>query len=263
MWILTCSNDHEKKVGSPTELEEILEFPTCEICSQKYIEVDPDIPIGCPCCYHTEYHGIEDAHGMLGEQCYACKVGGVFRVVGSQIYNSEEYHFPLESIDGSKYLRHGREDCWDLLAHFTTHDKFQKILLEGKIKASLSGLFKCNVVNLTETPPKFGRKIRERFGNWGIVFRKEQIVKAGGMPSIYIPKQRIKEFDISDKLKPFANVISLDSKYHNFLHEREWRIDKDIDFNIIRPLGLIKVFGTIYSDEVLKIIEKFDDIHYD
>jgi hypothetical protein len=256
MWILECVDAHKIIANSPTELDTLLFAAECPICKKSFRYVAPEIPIGCPFCYHNESHDLEDALGMIGNNCYVCN-SSEFYIVDSSRYDYKS-SFELGEIE--------REDYWELLVHFTSYENFKQIILQKTIKVNKTGLYGIPAINLTEIPPQFGHGFREKFGNWGIVFSKEQIIKAGGMPSIYMPKNLLQEFTMPDRLKPFVNVVSIDERKINFIHEREWRVDKNILLSEVVPLGLITAFGygnscPDYSD-ILDIVMKYRSIDY-
>ncbi|WP_157835306.1 hypothetical protein [Ectopseudomonas composti] len=127
-------------------------------------------------------------------------------------------------------------------------------IFNTEIKAlGKTAVAKCRAACFTETPlseiGKLARKIEGRaieLESYGLVFRKEDLIKAGGQPAIYINsydrnnwlRESIRELFESAKanessklwrLIPYLNAMH--EKY-DFSWEREWRMHTDFKFKL-------------------------------
>lgn len=112
---------------------------------------------------------------------------------------------------------------------------------------------KCRVACFTETPlteiSKISRKIQGRkieLEPYGLVFRKDDIIRVGGQPAIYVNsygkndflRESVRElFDIaktnaSSKLWRMVPYLSAMHERYDFSWEREWRVTKDFEFDL-------------------------------
>jgi len=121
---------------------------------------------------------------------------------------------------------------------------------------------------LTETPIEFAKDIRNAHGEYGVAFKKGDIIRSGGMPAVYIIPSLMDVQKLNggfcNELKPFINILRLKDKTkrkkHDFLFEREWRVDRDIDFDEIHPIGIIlsESLSSLYGrSDYIKKLEKY------
>lgn len=255
--IVICENNHTLHPDI-NELEEVLEMCSCPICDGELESITPpNIEVGCPLCSWSASENLNAAIFWLQEGCPNCqkieeKFSKVY-LVGSAEYdlsNIRAYR-PSTENDISGLTRDGRPDYWEILIHFCKIEELISILSKKTILASPTGYFKKPAVCLTETPLEFASDIRKVHGGFGIAFKKGDIIRNGGMPAIYIIDSLMKAQNASggfcDKIKPYINILrvrertlnkSIKKKY-DFLHEREWRIDKNIEFDSVKPIGIV------------------------
>lgn len=132
----------------------------------------------------------------------------------------------------------------------TSWATFQKIMASGKILASPppggSGggprvcLSECTLPGLISHA--------ERFGRFGLVFLKTDILSIGGGTCVYISRpaygalvgQRANSPEFQ-RLSDLANVHSPPGSgaVQDFTHEREWRVVGDIDLQNVTPVAFV------------------------
>lgn len=110
--------------------------------------------------------------------------------------------------------------------------KLEKILTTKKLLSNETGFFaqseKTKAVCFTEMTIRGLIQHAVRYSPFGIAFPKSYVLEKGGGPALYIPGSRIRVSKIPSSLKPFVNKLDLDN--HDFHHEREWRVPRDLDF---------------------------------
>jgi hypothetical protein len=149
---------------------------------------------------------------------------------------------------------------------------------EERIRAQNTGYFGVPAVCMTEAPVHFNEEFLHRYGSYGIVFRKGDVIRAGGGPAVYLLDcilEAQKEYGFHDKFKPFLNVIRLPGiaprekvkKKVDYLHDREWRFPTDVEFAKLSPLAVIlppesglSTFSGPGGKALLKIAWKFKEI---
>jgi len=151
--------------------------------------------------------------------------------------------------------RKGRSDYWEGLVHFCSAKEFIEIYRQRRIEAHATGAFrrrkgsagKTRAVCLTETTEGNWAEIKAAHGDYGFVFQKRDIIGIGGAPAIYLPQRLFAALgranqEIPCLLWPYLNKLKIGNaargKRYDFLHEREWRVPKDIDFDEIRPYAV-------------------------
>jgi hypothetical protein len=100
----------------------------------------------------------------------------------------------------------------------------------------------------------------ERYGRFGLVFRKNDLFNLGCRPCLYVDNEiytliseNYANADITTapgKLYSLANLYTPPGhgKVQDFTHEREWRLFQDLGFDTISPIMIIT--PSQYSDEV-------------
>ena len=267
-YLISCSKGHKVKVTAEN-LEEWLEEECCQTtgCDGEIVDVEPnEISVECVDCGWAETSPWDEAIRWLWVDCPRCAsntgTSGNVRIVGSKSHAIGEYESFCDSIDTRPFKREGRPDYWEIIVHYTKRTTFLKIFNEKKIEAAPTGFFRLPAVCLTEAPITFSAEFRSRYGPYGVAFRKSDLLKAGGGPAIYLPDVLIRaqnsENGFHESLKPFLNVVRIPAtapagvcaKKVDFLFDREWRFPTDIDFNKLRPLGVVLPEGAT--------IKKFD-----
>lgn len=258
---IKCSNGHELEVGA-SELEDILTFNLCPKCEKDIVSVIPEeISMECPLCtYDDRTHWSEVVNWFIRD-CPNCGKHGFdssLHINGSFQFETETYENIVDVVNTNPYKKGSRPDYWEIVTHYCTREEFLSILKHGIIRSSETGYFRKKAVCLTETPIAYASEIREVHGNYGIAFRKKQIVENNGQPVIHLTDDLIKaqknHSDFSDKIKPFIQLLRIPStaprsqkaKKVDFLHEREWRVSSDISFNKIKPIGVVLPSGHAY-----------------
>ncbi len=142
-----------------------------------------------------------------------------------------------------------RADYWEYLIHFCTPKQFESILKDRAIYAAKTGYFKAPAVCLTDAPVAFTKELEERHGSCGFVFRKARVLKEGGGPAVYLSpavlEAQKRALGFSEELKPFVNIVrppKMAGKFltsYDWLHEREWRLAKDIEFDEMEPEAVV------------------------
>ena len=94
----------------------------------------------------------------------------------------------------------------------------------------------------------------DQFSSYGLVFNKRSIFKRGGGPALYVRGDLVSSFDSSLPqeqrvfVTPFDPDCSLKPGVRlDFLHEREWRLPGNLDFN--------------YSELDYVIVDSVQDAH--
>ncbi len=254
-YLVICKNGHERQVPID-ELEEILDSESCPECMAPIIELEPsEINIECVECGWEEQGDWRDIIPWLWLECPRChkntQTSGDIRLVGSSSHAVGEYQNFCEHADIKPYIRDGRDDYWELVVHYTSRDNFLEIMEKQKIKAKPTGYFRASAVCLTDAPAKFGHEFKHRYGPFGIVFRKSDIISGGGGPAVYLNDNLINEqkesFGFAPSIKPFINVIRIPktapknatAKRVDYLHDREWRYPLDLDLKKIEPVAIV------------------------
>lgn len=252
--VITCENSH-RLFPDIDEIEDILETTSCPLCGGKIESITPPtIEVGCPICNWSDRANLNDAICWLHEGCPNC--GGIeekfskVHLLGSSWYTLSDMqaYRPFSEKNVSELTRDGRPDYWEILIHFCQVDELVSILDQRTIFASPTGYYQLPAVCLTETPLEFAEDIRKIHGGFGIAFRKGTIIRSGGMPALYVIESLMAEQESNGgfcgSIKPFVNILRLRGqsptrKRYDYLHEREWRIDKNIEFDEISPIGIV------------------------
>lgn len=244
-----CKSKHELEL-STSELEEVLEWGNCPGCGADIESVVPEeIEVKCAVCTWQETNDWEAVMQSLWSGCPRCK--SRLHIAGSFYEQVAIYDEYARKNKASKYLKGKRPDYWEIVIHFCKKAELASILASQHINANPTGCFKVPAVCLTEVPLVYSGPIRKIHGNCGIAFRKSEVLKYGGQPAVYLVDVLIKAQNMHGgfccSIKPFINILRIPSiapsstvvTKIDFLHEREWRVPKDIDLNVLHPLGLI------------------------
>lgn len=95
---------------------------------------------------------------------------------------------------------------------------------------------------------------KKRYDPTGIMIQKTQVFTKGGRPVIYDITAEAKKYLPCDQ---WWRVVNIDLRGDNIVdwsHEREWRIPKDLKFELS---DIVLLFGN--NNEVAKFIEKCND----
>ena len=254
-YLIICKNGHERQV-SIDELEEILDSEMCPECDAPIIDLKPSqLNVECIECGWEEQGDWRDIMPWLWLECPRCQsntqTSGDIRLVGTSSHAIGEYQNFCEHADIKPYLRDGRDDYWELVVHYTSRDNFLEIMENQRIKARPTGYFGVPAVCLTDAPTKFSHEFKHRYGPFGVVFRKSDIIYGGGGPAVYLIDKLINEqmdsSGFAPLIQPFINVLRIPktapktakAKRVDYLHDREWRYPSDLDFKNIEPVAIV------------------------
>jgi hypothetical protein len=251
---VVCERGHSRKLD-PTALEHLIQSGEfgCKRCSNDYT-LEGSVELVCHICDQTwEVSDLTEAMYAMDTACSHCEHVGD--------WTEPSYHVPhswgmlsaqfewVQRDRGSKSLkRAGRDDYWEGLIHFCTAEQFGAIHESGVIRACRTGYYRKPAVCLTEATAGGWDELKSLHGEFGFVFKKRDILKAGGGPVIYLSQHLIDTqrahggFD--EKLKPFVNVVRTEytdpeRKRYDYLHEREWRMPADIILRRAKVYGVI------------------------
>tara|TARA_Y100001933_G_scaffold196516_1_gene197057 strand:- start:36 stop:668 length:633 start_codon:yes stop_codon:yes gene_type:complete len=81
---------------------------------------------------------------------------------------------------------------------------------------------------------KINKKVPDyRYTGFGLRFQKEYVYKKGGRPVIYDKKDEAKEYLSENDYWRIVNFdLSNDNRFIDWMHEREWRIPGNFEFNL-------------------------------
>lgn len=233
----------------------------CQSCGEEFST--HGLRLECHICSAevTYESGLQEVQHWLQERCpYCAGPQGVdfFSVVvaGSWRDDSAVYDWSVGPKNRKPLERPGRTDYWEGLVHFCSAKEFISIYKYRSIKAANTGAYrrkrgsagKTNAVCLTETTQDNWEEIRELHGNYGFVFKKRDVLKIGGAPAIYLPQNvfdKLKKNNekIPETLWPFLNKLKLGkpgtNRRYDYLHEREWRVPFDIEFDELLPYAVV------------------------
>ena len=189
----------------------------------------------------------------------------------------------IKNDDQSDYLIH-------LVGKEHPYETFMRILSSGKISSKNSFGFKkeChkkNSICFSEIPPKFLMKLVNRRYNYGIVFKKDWLLKVGAQRVWYVEKDSKEHISLDylsnslnelDKehffnLAPFIDIPGeYGSSRYRFEWEREWRVIGDLSFTpddvafLILPYDLHEPARSFFADaEVEQVGPNYDCPYYD
>jgi len=253
-----CEAGHAAEL-SIDELEELFEVPHCpgsDDCPAEIDSCDPsDLEVACVHCEWSLGASWSEAMQWIGSACPRCTsntdTSGEIHLVGTHQHQVGIHVGFDPPADVSRLRRPTRPDYWEVVIHFTRRSSLVEILKQRTIIASETGFFKVPAVCMSETPLEFSGEIKSRFGEYGLAFRKSDVIRFGGGPVLYLSDQLVEEQrakgDFAAGLRPFVNVLRIPStaasvrraKKFDFLHEREWRVPKDVPLDELLPVGLV------------------------
>jgi hypothetical protein len=260
-----CAADDCKKPQSlsftPSEFDEWIEEDAVD-CNSCGTEMSVEgVTLECHICgAEIEFDSLSQISLLCDERCPYCAGNPTWDadflsvvVAGSWAAEYAVYDWTANRQQTSCLERSGRTDYWEGLVHFCTASEFISIYESRCIKAASTGLYchrnpsQTKAICLTETTQPNWGELQSSHGEYGFVFRKRDIIGLGGAPAIYLPQSVIEEMKakgetIPPTLWPYLNMLRLPSlspgtKY-DFLHEREWRVPKDISFDVLRPFAV-------------------------
>jgi hypothetical protein len=246
---------------TPSEFEEWLEkgIVGCESCGQEMSV--KGVSIECYIC-EEEFEGYSLAQIplLLDDRCHNCagreewdaEIYSI-RIAGSWSSEYDKYDWRADRKQIGPLEREGRTDYWEGLVHFCNAEQFISIYKDRRIRAYATGLCKnwcakkTKAVCLSEATLPNWDELKKSHGEYGFVFRKREVVDLGGAPAIYLPHlviERMKKRKevIPKTLWPYLNLLkprsSQSGRRHDYLHEREWRMPRDMPFDTIRPYAV-------------------------
>lgn len=250
---LSCENKHVARV-SPDGLGDALSGGTCPKCDGQVVRTNPAVlSVRCVPCQTETSGSWNELVWMFNEGCPVCRsndgTGGRLVVTGSIAAEISDYEEMQVRKEKELEARPTRADYWEYLIHFCTPKQFESILRDRAIYAAKTGYFKVPAVCLTDAPVAFTKELEARHGSCGFVFRKTRVLKEGGGPAVYLSpavleaQKRAPGF--SEELRPFVNIVRTPKmsggflKPYDWLHEREWRLAKDIEFEEMAPEAVV------------------------
>jgi len=249
---------------TPTEMSEWIdeqdEF-VCSACGKKLYAAS--LQLECYICgEEVTCDDLNEARHWLGERCPHCAGPhdvDFYSVVvaGSWSNHVGVYDWTREEKDINELMPLNRTDYWEGLVHFCTAAEFVSIYEQRRIVSAPTGYFykldprNAKSVCLTEATIENWPELQKqpKFGEFGYIFRKRDVIKYGGAPAAYFPECLVASMrsaggEFVDSLKPFVNLLRLKDSAgqkvkHDFLHEREWRVPSDIDLQVLRPFAVL------------------------
>lgn len=254
---ITCSEGHVTNVDLDN-LEEVLDSFSCAVATDEDDDVDDgevcgagidacepeDVALECQFCGSSDW-----VHWTAVDlSCDQCPGEGP--VEGARLFSgtygarvdlaTDMYDFELETG-----WQKERPDHWECVTHFTTPEAFSQILKARRIQARRTGYYGLPAVCLTEVPIAWTAALQAKFGSFGFMFFKRDLLRAGAAPVINLPPSMITH-RIPDTIKPLLNKID---EQFNFLHEREWRAPSDVDLQVVAPMLVLpeKPMESLYA----------------
>lgn len=217
---------------------------SCPECGEEFSTENLDVRCA-NCDADIDYLDLAHLSDLLGDICPECE--SRYGITGfRQIYvhgSWDEarylYEWTEESVPTDPLNRPNRTDYWEGLVHFCEADEFIAIYKDRKIRASTTGRYRKKAVCLTEATRLNWGELSDRHGEYGFIFRKRDLIRLDAAPAIYLPQTLLDEMraarqTIPEMLRPYVNKLSIPrhhSTRHDFLHEREWRVPQDIEFD--------------------------------
>jgi len=248
--VLTCENiDCDYRDGQELEPSEFVDWlyderPECPQCAEELFA--ENLIVRCANCdVDIDYLNLAHLADILGGTCPECAARhGItgFRQIHVHGSWSEAwylYEWTEEYVSADDLSRKGRSDYWEGIVHFCSAEEFISIYQNRKINAQPTGLYREPAVCLSEATVSNWGEIKEQHGDYGFIFRKRDIIAIDGAPAIYLPQTVIDKMSKSGAsmpgiLRPYVNKITLPKIHsrtrYDYLHEREWRIPRDIPF---------------------------------
>ena len=274
---LSCQNGHDILL-TPTALQSFLEEGNfeCEECHE-LLSLDDKLVLKCQVCDgEWEVSDLDEAASVVvDELCSHCEefTQAHFYVPGSHAEAIAEYQWTADGVDTQPLKREGRKDYWEGLIHFCTREQFVSIINSNTIKANPTGLYQLPAVCLTETPSTDCSELQAVHGEYGIMFRKNHLMKVGANPALYmLPNLVAAQGTFAPELRPFVNIIRTrvthpEKREYDFLHEREWRVPHDIDLRTTPPIGIVLPnkpdhvkFGGLGGDTILRAAKRYQEL---
>lgn len=224
----------------------------CPDCGSD-LSLEDELGLVCYICDNpVDASSLEEAACYIDDECGYCSHNEWYecslRVEGSHRYWKSTYEWAGKHVDTGPLKRLNREDYWEGLIHFCTKEEFCSILNDRTIHANPTGLCKLPVVCLSEATSSGWPELQKRHGECGFLFRKRDIILAGGGPILNVTQWMLRAQKGSNgfapEIRPFLQLLRLPSApskndKFDYLHEREWRLPKDINLGQIELLGVI------------------------
>lgn len=192
-YTVTCKNGHNFDL-SVSELEEVLKWGNCPKCSANIGSVDPpETQVVCAFCGWEETNDWESAVGYFFSGCPRCSREGEgecnsdsVHIAGSFYNKVDFFEYYKGKISGKEFVRLDRPDYREIVIHFCKRDELISILDTQKALAKPTGYYRLPAVCLSEVPLIYSSELRKRHGDYGLAFRKKEILEYGGQPAIYL-----------------------------------------------------------------------------
>ena len=259
-----CESGHEVELDLDA-LAEVLEDQRCpeDGCDAEITSIEPeDVCVECVHCggWEETCNWRDAAVWLYASECPRCRsnteTAGDIRLVGTHGHSVAIYTGFGPYLMSKEFLRKERPDYWELVTHFTSRKGFLAITETETIVAAPTGYFRVPAVCLTDAPVSCGAEFRRRYGDFGITFRKSDLLRAGGGPALYMSDRYVqaqtRHGGFSEDVKPFVNVLRIPStapsrkqaKKVDYLHDREWRFPGDLGFSTVSPVAVVLPEGT-------------------
>ncbi len=250
-YLLSCGCTGGRAL-SASQLEDLLLDADyqCGECGEGLALDAGDLVLECQVCDMTfETESLADATARLDERCGTCSRHDfpvdTIHVPGSFRATMSEYEWVRAGRGKEELVRKGRLDYWEGVVHFCEPHEFASIVTDRVIRASSTGRFGLPAVCLTEVPASDWAEIRQAHGRLGFVFKKHDVIRMGGGPALYLPDHLIDAQKWHPGVAPFGQLLREPAAGHagrryNFLHEREWRVPRDILLDETPPHAAIR-----------------------
>jgi hypothetical protein len=248
-----CENGHSRELTA-TELERLIRSGEygCAKCKGT-MTLASDLDLECHICSDVfTVSGLEEAKDTMEIGCMACEARGFnedsIHVRDSWEYFEAIYHWKYNGPDEDCLKHEDRTDYWEAVVHFCEPHEFVSIYRDRKIRAGKTGYFGVPAVCLSETPTGNWKELQDRHGPFGYVFLKRDLIAAGGGPALYVSERLIHAQKamggFCESIRPFVNLLRIPSATpgkakHDFLHEREWRLARDLLLEEIQPYAVV------------------------
>lgn len=262
---VTCENNdcvgQQSLSFTPTEFEDFLEEGefNCDSCGNE-MSVDGH-QIECYICeVEFDDYSLSQISLLLDERCESCAGRPEWdadfysiRIAGSWSSEYDIYDWSASGKQASVLERKGRTDYWEGLVHFCSAEEFISIYRDRRIRCSSTGLYnkkhadKSKAVCLTEATIPNWDELKVAHGEYGFIFRKKDVIRLDGAPAIYLPQTIIdgmksRNEQVPETLWPYLTKLQLPTaaskQMQDYLHEREWRVPRDIDFESVTPYAV-------------------------
>ncbi len=237
----------------------------CEAHESDYIQCDHCFLYHSEDCLVSSGSGFVDVFGNICEPCFYRHedlIEQVKRTLKSSVPHA------LQDIEECRdfYIKEATEnfDLTIMVTHLiksaesNTLDKMLRILEDKCLKASQTGYYGKKLgtksVCLADLSIRGLHRHSKNYSQYGLGFLKRWIYEKGGSPALYVREDLLSGATIPHEIRPFVNKINPGT--HDFHHEREWRVPKDLHFE---HEEIAVLFAPLKHHSMLR--SRFPDIH--